>query len=185
MMETYRVNSVDEADAAVGTVEKPSDEVNAEELLADIGKTEGEHICFVCTGNTCRSPMAAALLNHMGKPYNITAESAGISPIPGDGIAENSVKALKAAGIEPCEGNRYDLHTARLMDEETMKRASRVVCMTEGHLFALITAFPQYIEKLCVMPKPVSDPFGGSEERYRACLEEIKSGITELFHLDN
>jgi len=121
----------------------------------------------------------------MGKPYNITAESAGISPIPGDVIADNSVKALKAAGIEPCEGNRYDLHTARLIDEETLKRASRVVCMTESHLFALITAFPQYIEKLTVMPKSVSDPFGGSEERYRVCLEEIKSGITELFHLDN
>jgi len=57
--------------------------------------------------------------------------------------------------------------------------------MTESHLFALITAFPQYIEKLTVMPKSVSDPFGGSEERYRVCLEEIKSGITELFHLDN
>ena len=153
--------------------------------MFEIGDIDGEHVCFVCTGNTCRSPMAQAVLNHFGKPYGITAESAGISVIPGDGIAENSVLALKNAGIEPSEDNPYDKHTARLIDEETVKRSSRVVCMTENHMLALIGAFPQYVGKFTVMPRAVSDPFGGDLARYEACLREIICGVKELFHLDN
>ena len=163
-------------------------EKTSRDTLAAMFETDAapsEHICFVCTGNTCRSPMAAAVLNHLGRPYRMTAESAGIAPIPGDSIAENSVLALKNAGIEPTDDNRYDKHTARLIDEEIIKRSSKTVCMTESHMLALIGAFPQYATRFAVMPKAISDPYGGDADRYARCLDEIIGGIKELFLLDN
>ena len=42
------------------------------------GSDEPTRILFVCTGNTCRSPMAAALLNELGRGLNLRAESAGL-----------------------------------------------------------------------------------------------------------
>jgi len=163
-------------------------EKTSEDTLVSMFETESDdklHVCFVCTGNTCRSPMAAAVLNHLGKPYGITAESAGISPVEGDVIAQNSVKALINAGIEPDDGNPYDRHTARLISGEIIARSHKVVCMTESHMFALIGAFPQYISRFTVMPRPISDPFGGDLCRYEKCLSEITDGIKELFLLDN
>lgn len=149
------------------------------------GSDEPTRILFVCTGNTCRSPMAAALLNELGRGLDLRAESAGLYPNVGEPIAENAVKALRDAGIEPAPDNRYDLHTAVPVDEEKLKRCTKAVAMSEGHLMALLGAFPQYAGRMTVMPRPISDPYGGDPERYRACLEEIKAGLVELFHLDN
>ena len=166
-----------------------ADKVSLEaEVLIDMAEaavSEPERVCFVCTGNTCRSPMAAAVLNHLGKPYGITACSGGIAPNIGEPVCANAVTALLDAGIEPSDGNRFDLHTARLIDEEMIMSSSRVVCMTESHMFALIGAFPQYISKFHVMPHPISDPFGGDIARYKGCLREITDGICEMFRFDN
>ena len=153
--------------------------------LAEGTKANSFHVCFVCTGNTCRSPMAAAVLNHLGRPYNITAESAGVSPYVGEPIAKNAIDALNDAGIEPSPDNRYDLHTARLIDGETIERCDRVIAMTEGHLYALMNAFPQYLSKFSMLEGGVSDPYGGDLDRYKSCLKEISDKINETFHLDN
>ena len=161
---------------------------NGEQAAENEWLTDGAEetrVLFVCTGNTCRSPMAAALVNELGRELNLTAESAGIYPNVGEPISENAVQALHDAGIEPAPDNRYDLHTAVQVDEEILKRCTRVVAMSERHLMALIGAFPQYIGKMAVMPHPISDPYGGDLEVYRACLEEIKAGVVELFHLDD
>ena len=58
--------------------------------IVNVFENRGLKVCFVCTGNTCRSPMAAAVLNQYGKKYDISAVSAGLFPHVGDPISENA-----------------------------------------------------------------------------------------------
>lgn len=148
-------------------------------------------VCFVCTGNTCRSPMAAAWLNYIahgkdgenaakGAP-KLRAVSAGLYPHDGDPISLGAAAALTASGIDSTADNPWREHRATRINEGIMKECSVIVGISGSHTLALITEFPQYAGKICAMPRDISDPFGGSDEQYRVCLEDIKEGIGELF----
>ena len=67
--------------------------------IKDIRTKDIRIYCFVCTGNTCRSPMAEALLNHVGAAHGFFACSRGIAAQSGAPISENACLALEAAGI--------------------------------------------------------------------------------------
>src|SRR4051812_16143583 len=89
-------------------------------------------ILTVCTANICRSPMAAALLQHaltaQPEPLkSIKVLSVGVSARSGEAVSENSVIALKKAGIN-ISGSRSTLLTQEMVD-----RASLILCMTESH----------------------------------------------------
>ncbi len=139
-------------------------------------------ICFICTGNTCRSPMAAAVLNHLGKG-KYYATSAGISAFNGAPISEDAVKALENAGIESTENNDYKNHRSRLITEEILKNCDKAVAMSERHMMSLLYAFPVYAEKIMVMSKNISDPYMLGQEEYRRCLDEITECIKAMFSL--
>ena len=141
-------------------------------------------VLFVCSGNTCRSPMAAAWLNEFGGAAGYTAGSAGLFPVPGSPISYNAVAALKSAGIEPSPDNRYDLHTAVPVTEDMIKEADTVVGISRNHAMNLIYSFPAYAEKIVSMPRDIPDPFGGDETDYSVCLNAIASGIKELFNIE-
>lgn len=141
-------------------------------------------VLFVCTGNTCRSPMAAAWLTHFGADNGIVANSAGLYPAVGAPISANAAAALKAAGIEPSPDNRYDLHSARAVSEELVAAADVVVGISRRHAMELIYLFPSFAGKIVSMPRDVPDPFGGTVDDYIACLAEMEKGIKELFLLD-
>lgn len=152
-------------------------------------------VCFVCTGNTCRSPMAAAVLNDMARippvcsmcdmerllnAKRIRAVSAGLYAT-GAPIAENAAAALEAAGIRSLPDNDYRAHLSRNLTLEMMESYDRIIGMTSSHAMSLISAFPSYAGKISCMPRDIPDPFGGDEAAYRACLAEIERGIGELF----
>ncbi len=143
-------------------------------------KEKIKRVCFVCTGNTCRSPMAAAYVNGRLSDKGIYAISAGLSPAVGMPISENAVSALEAQGIESAEDNMYKLHTARLITEEDIKNSDEVIGITARHAMALIAAYPQYAGKINAMPRDIPDPYGGSREEYSECLCEIIKGISEM-----
>lgn len=136
--------------------------------------------CFVCTGNTCRSPMAAAVLNHYGAPQGVFAFSRGIAAAGGAPISENAAAALREAGI-PSEGrNEYTHHRAVQFAKEDLERCDGVFAISPTHANALIFAFPEYAGKIRVLGD-IADPYGGDLARYRDCLAEITDAIRTQF----
>lgn len=136
--------------------------------------------CFVCTGNTCRSPMAAAVLNHYGAAHGIFAFSRGIAAAVGEPISQNAAKALEEDGI-PSEGrNEYLRHRALQFEKDDFERCDGVFAISPSHANALIMAFPEYAGKVRVLGN-ISDPFGGDLERYKACLCDIRDSIKAAF----
>ncbi len=143
----------------------------------DMAETK-PRILFVCTGNTCRSPMAAAYLRSFGKH---DAFSRGIAACDGDPIAVNAVRALESAGILSTPENDYENHSASNVIAADMESADIIVTMTGSHSTALMFAFPQFAGKIRTMESPVSDPYGGDLEKYEKTLSEIAASVDSMF----
>ena len=163
-------------------------EIMENELVAEtvkLGSGDGEvpiTVCFVCSGNTCRSPMAEAVLNYFGKG-KYRAVSAGTCACDGDGITENAALALERAGIPSEGGHDYKNHRARSVRYSDIVHCDMIVGMTARHTMQLISAFPEYAEKIRTMPVEIPDPFMYGEVVYDRCLSMITDGIRETFAL--
>lgn len=132
-------------------------------------------ILFVCTGNTCRSPMCEAVFNSMYGGDKVKARSAGIFA-DGSEISKNAVKALGDAGIEIDPGRK-----SRGIDEKLLEEADIVICVTHRHSLLLIQKYPKYAEKIAYMPSDITDPFGGDLDTYKKCLSDIKLSFEMIF----
>ena len=89
-------------------------------------------IVAVCTANTCRSPMAAALLQHalQGQPEplrSLRVTSAGVAARGGEPVSANSVAALRKVGLD------ISGHRSRVLTPELLREATLILCMTESH----------------------------------------------------
>ncbi len=151
----------------------------------DPAPRETTKVCFVCTGNTCRSPMAAAMYNHLMKGSDRYAVSMGLYAHTGMPISENAARALEADGVISDRDNPYLDHTARSCNPDILAGCDYIVGISEAHTIELIARYPELASKIYSMPKGISDPWGGDLEVYKACLSEIKEGIKELFSLDD
>ena len=158
------------------------------DTISELQKTEGDalnpiKVCFVCTGNTCRSPMAAAVLNELGAGGYL-AMSAGLMPNVGEPISVNAQKALEKAGIPCTPDNDYASHRARRIDELMIEGCDRIIAISKSHFISLLMCTdPKNAEKIECMPRDIPDPYMGSEADYEKCLESITEGIKELFAL--
>ncbi len=129
-------------------------------------------ILFVCTGNTCRSPMAQGLMNKKAEELKlcVTCESAGIGAFTGDCVSENSVKAMKKMGVD------ISSHRARCFSPYMAQEYDLFVAMTKEHGRVLSACVPS--EKLRVFDIP--DPYGKGEEEYEKCALEINGALEGL-----
>ena len=125
------------------------------------------NILFVCSGNTCRSPMAQGYLNSKNIK-NMYALSCGFSPA-GYPAAENAVKVMREIGVD------ISSHKSRLISKE-LTRADKIFCMGESHKSALISAGVGD-EKISVLGGGIADPYGGDENIYRLCRNQITGAI--------
>ncbi len=139
-------------------------------------------ICFVCTGNTCRSPMAAAVANAVAKKegLNCVAYSAGLFAASGDRIAQNAVSALENMGIETVEGADYHTHTAHTLSGKEAERYDLLIGMGASHAMELLMRFPSLASRIGCMQPEIPDPYGGDLTVYRACLSMICEGVERL-----
>jgi protein-tyrosine-phosphatase len=143
-------------------------------------------IVTVCTANICRSPMAAALLQHalaaQPEPLrSLRVVSAGVSANAGSPVSENSVIALKKVGLD-ISSHRSQPVTQRMFDE-----AVAVLCMTESHRAMIqLHADPApknlflFRDFMGVRDAEIADPFGGSLKLYEAARDEMVEAIPSL-----
>jgi protein-tyrosine-phosphatase len=144
-------------------------------------------IVTVCTANICRSPMAAALLQHalaaQPEPLrSLRVISAGVAARSGESVSENSVIALKKAGID-IAGARAQALTQRMLDE-----ALAVLCMTDSHrlmIQAQADPVPRHLYLFRdFLPgeheREIGDPYGGPLRVYEAARDEMVEAIPGL-----
>lgn len=142
-------------------------------------------ILFVCTGNTCRSPMAAALAQKVFADAGIEVEtaSAGLQVYTAAPASRHAVSVMQAQGLD------ISAHRARLLTRVMTDDAELILTMTRGHKDALTSAFPQAVKKTRTLGEyagaasEISDPYGQDRAAYEACahmiLDLLQQGVHE------
>ncbi|HEX9945153.1 MAG TPA: hypothetical protein VGG03_24345 [Thermoanaerobaculia bacterium] len=139
------------------------------------GASGGRLFLFVCSGNTCRSPMAEAiaraeLAQRFGRRSPLAVTSAGLAPEPGAGMTREAEVALREIGVEPGR------HRARPLTPELVERAEAVYCMTAAQREAVLRKVPAAAGKTwCLDPEgDVPDPIGSAPEVYLGCARRLR-----------
>lgn len=136
-----------------------------------------DHIIFICTGNTCRSPMAEGLFRAHGgeEQTGLAAASAGLFTQDGLPASDNAVTAAKELGAD------ISAHRSRMLTHEMAQSARYLVCMTGAHYDRVCELFPDCADKVFTLTqRDVSDPFGGDLETYRRAAAEIDEGVRSI-----
>lgn len=131
-------------------------------------------VLIVCTGNTCRSPMAEALLRRrLGQCAGAATPhvvSAGLAAAAGYPASPQAVEVLNKIGLD------LTSHRSRALDENLVKSADLILTMTSAHRHGIVSRWPEASERtycLCNDGGDVLDPVGGPVELYQQCAELI------------
>ncbi len=131
-------------------------------------------VTFICSGNTCRSPMAMVLFRKLLKERGIEGietVSAGLACFAGDEASPHAVSVMREYGLD-LSGHRSCPCSPYALDEGIF------VCMTQAHQQALRPYVPP--QRLKVLGSGIADPYGGSADDYRRCAQEIEEALPHL-----
>jgi protein-tyrosine phosphatase len=142
-------------------------------------------ILLVCTGNTCRSPMAEGIAGMMLAAQfgcgvdelagrGVEVRSAGTSGGDGCGAAPYAVSVTARRGID------LSGHVSKGLTADMVHQADVIFTMTRSHRTCVLDLVPSAQERVFLLlgERDVQDPVGGSEEEYEECAKVIEEGLT-------
>lgn len=157
---------------------------------ATIRRLSSFMILLVCTGNTCRSPMAEVLTRKLlaGRlrchiddldEHGVIVMSAGIAAMAGGCPSPQAVRVMGEMGLDLVD------HRSQLLTEQLVRHADVIFTMTSAHRKTLVGHWPTAAARthlVCHNSLDITDPIGGALEVYRLCAKHLESELK--FRLD-